>query len=592
MKYCPNCGAPAGDTAFCGQCGKPLTQAAAQTGAGAPGRADQTSVMSQVGPTTDDGAAQGGAAGQSPAAGSGLGLGAAANAFADMPRADIVRDGLALIFLLISFGMQWDFLDRSTGKVYVVLAGLLSIVSLSLPYLKRAGVLPPTWDDARMRLARLAANAPYIVVVLVTLVLDYTNDGTSVGGGVGIGILFGLAGALLAAQPRQAELDGAVGEDRRWRLGALGIWLFAALLSLLSIVFYIVDFGDALEWQGIVLLLLWLAFFLVVPGLPLLGFTQGVAARRDVLVVVGVAGLLAALWQSGADSSVGAAWSARLFGPAHLFWPALAVAVTAPALANAVKTLPGPARWITPAGRLFLLTVLVGGFGVAVAGVRLADDESSRGTAITVLVLQLIVIAAALVGRNALERDPRQGRGLAIVAAGVLLVIGIVQAAVISGSDTYGVTLFDIAAVSVLYAVSISVAVAITAPRVVREEYGPLSVAAPGAGAGAAAGATTAQPGTTQPAATQPATAQPAAARPATAQPAAAPATPARPAYTAQIAADPSTPLEVLADIAATEPSLRPYVAANPSTYPDLLTWLGKLGDPAVDEALRGRGRG
>lgn len=59
--------------------------------------------------------------------------------------------------------------------------------------------------------------------------------------------------------------------------------------------------------------------------------------------------------------------------------------------------------------------------------------------------------------------------------------------------------------------------------------------------------------------------------------------------FTAQQAQDPSTPGEILASIAAERPDLRPYVAANPAAYPGLLDWLGRLGDPAVDAALRAR---
>lgn len=58
------------------------------------------------------------------------------------------------------------------------------------------------------------------------------------------------------------------------------------------------------------------------------------------------------------------------------------------------------------------------------------------------------------------------------------------------------------------------------------------------------------------------------------------------------IAKDPDTPLTTLQHIAQTYPSLRPEVALNPSTYPALLEWLGKLGDPAVDRALRERAAG
>ncbi|WP_402469308.1 DUF7937 domain-containing protein [Isoptericola aurantiacus] len=59
--------------------------------------------------------------------------------------------------------------------------------------------------------------------------------------------------------------------------------------------------------------------------------------------------------------------------------------------------------------------------------------------------------------------------------------------------------------------------------------------------------------------------------------------------WTSEQALDPGTPLEQLAQIVQEAPHLRPHVAANPSTYPALLDWLGALGDPAVDAALRTR---
>ena len=59
--------------------------------------------------------------------------------------------------------------------------------------------------------------------------------------------------------------------------------------------------------------------------------------------------------------------------------------------------------------------------------------------------------------------------------------------------------------------------------------------------------------------------------------------------FTVEQALDPSTDLEVLAAIAAQAPELRVHLAANPSTYPDLLDWLGRLGDPEIDAALARR---
>ncbi|GAB4083647.1 hypothetical protein GCM10028784_02770 [Myceligenerans cantabricum] len=59
--------------------------------------------------------------------------------------------------------------------------------------------------------------------------------------------------------------------------------------------------------------------------------------------------------------------------------------------------------------------------------------------------------------------------------------------------------------------------------------------------------------------------------------------------WTPGVALDPRTSLADLAVIVQEAPHLRPHVARNPSTYPALLDWLGALGDPDVDAALRAR---
>jgi hypothetical protein len=56
-------------------------------------------------------------------------------------------------------------------------------------------------------------------------------------------------------------------------------------------------------------------------------------------------------------------------------------------------------------------------------------------------------------------------------------------------------------------------------------------------------------------------------------------------------ASDPNTPLAQLAELAYDHPELRPAIAENPSTYPDLLSWLQQLDDPAVMAAIERRGR-
>ena len=52
---------------------------------------------------------------------------------------------------------------------------------------------------------------------------------------------------------------------------------------------------------------------------------------------------------------------------------------------------------------------------------------------------------------------------------------------------------------------------------------------------------------------------------------------------------DPRMSAEQLQAIAAEYPESRAAIASHPNAYPDLLTWLGSLGDPAVDAALAAR---
>ncbi|KFI45752.1 hypothetical protein GA0061078_1411 [Bifidobacterium bohemicum] len=61
--------------------------------------------------------------------------------------------------------------------------------------------------------------------------------------------------------------------------------------------------------------------------------------------------------------------------------------------------------------------------------------------------------------------------------------------------------------------------------------------------------------------------------------------------FTAEQALDPNTDQLTIARIAQYAPELRPCLARNPNTYPELLDWLAKLGDPAINAALASRGQ-
>lgn len=575
MNFCSNCGAPATGTAYCGNCGQPIpARTPTSTSPGAPGGAPQGA------PATPSAAPS-----------------AVANPFSDIPVVDYARDAIALILLLVSFGMPWDLTDSSTGKVYVILAALLSVASLTLPYLKRGGILPATWGTAQLRLARLGANAPYVVVVLVTLVLAYIGDAP--GDGVGVGMAFGLAGALLAAQGRRTEQDPEPGDGAIWRAVTVGVAALFALLVLLSLALFLVDFPSDLGWAPITLQILIGVFFLAVVALPVAGFARGQSGWREVLVLLAAVGLFVGLWQLAAEGTLADAWSLRTGTPGVLLYPAIGAAASAAGIAVRARETIGALRWVTLSVRLFQLVVLVAAFGAAIYLVQLIEIDDGRGSAITVLVLHLLVVVAALVGRNALVSNPAQGRAVAIGAGLVFAVLGIVIVSVLGASDLAIVGLYDATMASIMWWFAIAILLALTTPKAVRDEYGPVSMSMAGAAADTAAQtsetprATSAKPAPVEKIATAEAPEKPVSAdKPATtagkpdesAKPAAEPAKPAGEAV--KPAAEPEKPA-VEPEKPAVEPEKAAAAPLKPAAEPEKAAQAPKddpRAAPAVDQ--------
>ncbi len=497
MNFCSNCGAPATGSAYCGNCGAPMpASAAAQTPAQAPaGPGGSSTPGGPSAPGTTPGGAASAPGGTGVPGGVTAPGGAARNPFADIPVLDYARDIVALVLLLVSFGMPWDLEDSATGKVYVILVTLLSVISLALPYLKRGGVLPPSWGTSELRLARLAANAPYVVVVLITLVLGYVGENN--GDGVGVGIAFGLAGALLAAQGREAEQTPS-DDGPLWRWVALGIGGLFALLTVVSLITFLTDSAEGLEWEIVTYLIVAMLLSLALVALPLLGVLRGDAAWRDVLLLLGVVALFVGVWQLGADATMSDAWSLSTFGPRLILVPALAVAAAAPGLRSQYRQTPGAAHWSAVGARMLELSMLVAAAGVVLYVLQIIAVEDGRGIGIVVLVLMLILALAGLVGRNALVRGANAGRAIAVVVGGVFILLGIVIAAILGASDETIVSEADATIISVLWWFGVALFVVLTAPPSVRAEYGPIgasqlsfSSVLPGNGGGSGSATTT-----------------------------------------------------------------------------------------------------
>lgn len=644
--------------------------------------------------------------------------------FAGIPVGDYVRDGVAAVLLLVSFALPWDVAHRASDKVEVVLLTILSLLTLALPYLARTGVLPATWTVHTTRRVRLLANAPYVLLAAVYLVVDVVGGGdlSDGWGGVGSAVGLGLAGALLAAQPRRSELgpeelDRAVTVQWLRVLAALGAVL--VVMTLLTVILTITGV-DGVGAVGVLLVLLAAVFVVALAGLPTFGTWRRSEAARLTLVGVGIVLACAFVLGSG-NNGILTFESTHLGRFGLVLVPALAAVAASPAVHRAMAPAPVVETWVGVAVRGLDLVVVVAGY-LALGGVLELAGGSRGGHVVLSVVVGLLAVGVALVARRSLARDAATGRPLALGAAGVVAVLGIALLVVTANQVRLG---GGVEHVLLAFGLPLLVASALTVPREVREYFaehrpvpaaagaettrayvwqppapkpprparpsapaGPVGGAQPTPTAGGATGAVpvqtvhpersgyAARPGlipvdaqTTAvlPAYTdegQGAPGQAAQQGQAPAQPYApagapgqgapqgygeqqgygaqqgyagqqgytgqaspdqtapmqayapqqhepqpyaqqapeqqAPQQPAPPQYAPQYAAqqpgftaeqalDPSTPLEVLAQIVQDVPHLRPQVASNPSTYPALLEWLGNLGDPAVDAALRSR---
>jgi hypothetical protein len=395
--------------------------------------------------------------------------------FGDISALDYVRDVLALVLLIASFSMPWDAEGMAADRIHVVLVTLLAMASLTLPYLRRAGVLPGGWGNSEVRVARVLANAPYFVVVVLTIVIDIAADGGA-SAGIGVGVGFGLAGAVLAAQARHADEADDPGHGQAWRLAAVGIAAVAVALTIVRIVVVLTDLGGTdSDWGTVALALIEPVIFIAVLLLPVAALLAGRSPARDVLIALGVVAAVMGLWRMSEGSGLAEVLRIRDDGPAELLWLAIAAAVLAAGVARLLSPLPASSHWIETATQALGLSAILAGLTALYWVVVVTSVEEGRGTSITVLVLLLVAVVASIVGRSAVRKNPRDGRPVALAAAGVLVLIAIIDLAV-ETAGPHGLTQLSALIVSSLFVLPALVGVALTAPRAVRDELGPVEL--------------------------------------------------------------------------------------------------------------------
>lgn len=620
MRFCVQCGQQLTPEArFCGSCGTPAASGGTTTAASAAGATQRQPEYAGVGAAHQDGHGQGtsqanSTAGSSPDAQPAPATAPkkASGAFVGIPVSDYVRDGAAAIALIISLFMVWIVDDASTfsygsydesragTRIDVILITLVSLLSLSITYIWRAGVFGPTVGYRKIQDLKLLANLPYFLLVLVYVALHlitYRTFEPSTFGTLGPAVAFGLAGAVLAAQPRRAEIaPGDVDEsrNRRWIHISLGIAGLAAVVALVQIIRYWVAMGDAgipdtTGW-GLAATLTALASAAVLVVIALqLNKRSDRWRRAGVVLAFGSAFLsLIALFED--QTLLNLNLNSVYPGFSLVFWMAFGAAVSAPSaacLTEASAVAPTDTRsglqpWLHLAAGLSAVLTLTAAIGL----ITKVTSDYSEGYVPQVLALffGLLLIAGAILTMRLMGRDPRSAYVIPSGYAGLLFVLGLVLMIVwaVQHEGYLGAVILLLA-----FVVPAAILSVLWLPRASREHFSSLPG---GNGAGATgftfAGVPAAQPAPSQAPAQEgeakaqseaPVTAQPGA--PLTAQPE----TP----DLMKEAANPQTPLARLQELAANHPEARPALAANPSTYPALLTWLGQLGDPAVDQALR-----
>ncbi|SEE88500.1 hypothetical protein SAMN04489740_2934 [Arthrobacter alpinus] len=487
--------------------------------------------------------------------------GSAKSPFAAITVRDYITDALALVLLTISLFLHWRLASPGSGgdsslaagRIEVLLATIISMLSLGLSYIWRSGAFGTSWNYRKMQDLRLLANAPYLLMVVGYLIVELVNPK-----GLGTAVAFGLAGAVLAATPRQAELgDPAVdtARDRRWLAALLGLAGLCVLAGLVEIVRFVaigrtLPLGPLYLMSPILLGLFTPVLFIVVA----LKISLKSNPWRLVGSGVGAAGLLLAFISLPPASRV----VAGLYGSSPtfsvVFWMAFGAIAAAPSLERRMIHQPAQQTWQAVLAAVLKLGMAASAGVALVALVNLIrvlftekyvlrHFQETPFIWVFTLILAMLGIAGFVAAAAALKRGTRDGRKLGTTCAAIVFVLFLVL--VMVGPKTLS---WGLSGPAVILAIVFPVAILaiMWAPKSMREHFG----AVPAANAGFSFEGVP------------------------------------RTSVLVAEAANPVTSHARLHELAAAYPQTHAAIASNPSTYPELLRWLEYVGSTGASGAL------
>lgn len=499
-KFCGACGAALSGGKFCSKCGKPVgSQPAptAQPASGAPQAlpVDATIVRpigsdspvasppvvppapptDQVPPPVPPAPAQ--PATVQPAAAGAAQPTTGASLFAGLSSADLVRDAISAVASFTALGVVWTSGRDGGDYWWVVISVLLSVASLTVPYLHQAKLLG-SLGASEARLIKLAANVPALISIVVAIINALINlDDDYFAGGIGGGVVMLTAGAVLAMQPRASE-EAPAHVAGLWQKASFIVGAAAAVVAIVTTLCYLI-FTDGV-WDPVLgtiaYVLLIAGGFAIVFVFPLIKAVGRSFAGTAVLLTTGVTVVAGELLSHMGDSS---AFGLSISSLRELVWPATFLVVATGAIFFSRPVLGQINRksdvddWVETARLGLGLAAVYGALFVVTLIVGMAANDGWSGSNITLVVMIVVASAAAAMATNLMSTDPSANRTRAVVVAGAGLLVAIVAIAV-SRSNDDGIGQLDWLVTSGLFGFPILAICALTIPKSVRTQFGPI----------------------------------------------------------------------------------------------------------------------
>ncbi|GAB4013914.1 hypothetical protein GCM10028772_43540 [Nocardioides ultimimeridianus] len=168
----------------------------------------------------------------------------AGNPFAGVTLRDVVLDVLALVLLLTSLALPWDFASSSDSgwndvhdRWWAILSLVIAIFGLGVPYLGASRAVPGLTRQVSL-LIKLATVVPAAVSIFCVVLFECIHVTDDEKGGIGAGAVMLLVAALLVLVPR--TFDDLPGLYRGVRTAERVLYAVAAAAIVITVVVNII----------------------------------------------------------------------------------------------------------------------------------------------------------------------------------------------------------------------------------------------------------------------------------------------------------------------------------------------------------------